>query len=200
MKRMLVNFAVAGTMLAAGAGWGAPLAAQVVVSSPVRFGIMGGATAPVGDFSDVAKTGWNAGVLLDIGLPLVPLGFRVDGTWNQLGDKTLDDGATIKNRFIAGTVDAVYTLNSLAMTKFYLIGGVGVYNFRQKNDNLPIATPGGVVLTSTSHTETKFGVNAGAGFRVQLVGFSTFIEARWHDVFTSGTSAQMIPIDVGITF
>jgi hypothetical protein len=190
MRGMLARITVAGVMLAAG---GAPLSAQVAVASPVRFGITGGATIPVSDFSDAAKTGWNAGVLLDVGLPLVPIGFRLDGLWHQFSDKDLPDGSVIKNRIIAGTADVVYTFNSLALTKFYAIGGIGVYNVRTELE-------GGIIPGSTSDTETKFGVNAGLGFRVQLTGFSTFVEARWHDVFTSGQSSQMIPITVGITF
>jgi hypothetical protein len=51
-----------------------------------------------------------------------------------------------------------------------------------------------------SNSQTKFGLNAGAGLRFQLTGFSTFIEARWHTIFTEGRNAQMVPITVGITF
>ena len=72
MKRMLQSVMAAGTLLVLG---GAPLAAQAIVGSPIRFGITGGATVPISDLSDVAKTGWNAGALLDIGLPLVPIGY-----------------------------------------------------------------------------------------------------------------------------
>lgn len=190
MKRLMIGVAAAGILIA---GSGAPLAAQVALASPVRFGITGGATVPLGDLKDIAKTGWNAGVLLDIGLPLVPIGFRVDGTWNQLANKELANGSEIKNRFISGTADVVYTFNSMMPTKFYLIGGVGLYNYKIEVEGL--TGPG-----DDSDSETKFGVNAGLGLRFQLTGFSTFVEARWHNVFTSGNSSQMIPISVGITF
>ncbi|HEU4643665.1 MAG TPA: outer membrane beta-barrel protein [Gemmatimonadaceae bacterium] len=187
MKRMLQSVMAAGALLVLG---GAPLAAQAIVGSPIRFGITGGATFPVGNLSDVAKTGWNAGALLDIGLPLVPIGFRVDGTWQQLGNKTVA-GEEIKNRIIAGTVDATYTFGSMLPTKFYLIGGVGLYNLK---------TDVNTGVGSATDKETKFGVNAGAGLRFQLTGFSTFVEARWHDIFTKGSSTQMVPVSVGITF
>ncbi|HEU4586637.1 MAG TPA: hypothetical protein VFR95_12865, partial [Gemmatimonadaceae bacterium] len=49
-------------------------------------------------------------------------------------------------------------------------------------------------------TQTKFGLNAGAGLRFQLTGFSTFVEARWHTIFTEGKNTQVIPISVGISF
>jgi opacity protein-like surface antigen len=188
MKRMLASVVAAGVMLTAA---GRSAAAQMV-ASPVRFGITGGAAIPVGGLSDFVKSGWTAGALVDIGLPLVPVGFRLDGTWNQFSDKALAGGGTGKERIIAGTANIVYALNSLAMTKFYLIGGVGVYNVKAERTDLII---GGGTTTST-----KFGVNAGVGVRVQLTGFSTFAEARWHDVITQGNDPKMIPITVGITF
>jgi opacity protein-like surface antigen len=195
MKRMMISTAAAAMMLVAAQ---APLHAQML-TSPFRFGITGGATVPIGNLSNFANTGWNAGVLLDVGLPLVPIGFRLDATWQQLDTKRfavgapeLPIGGEVKNRFIAGTANVLYTFNSMAPTKFYLIGGVGGYGVRK--ETLPSSGP------NLTFTETKFGINAGAGFRFQLTGFSTFIEARWHDVFTTGPSSQFIPINVGITF
>lgn len=216
---------VAGLILAAGS---APLSAQVMVSSPVRFGITGGGTVPVSDFKNESETGWHAGALLDIGLPFIPLGFRVDGMWHQLGEKDLGSGVTVKNRIIDGTVNATYTFGAMAPTKFYLIGGVGVYNSKAEVEGglLPVADrrlasidgfgPASNATveealgpsttfqvgtsTSDSDSETKFGVNAGAGLRLQLPGFSTFIEARWHSIFTEGKNVQMVPISVGFTF
>lgn len=178
-----------------------PAAAQLV-GRPFRFGVQGGASIPTGDLSNASKTGWNAGVLLDIGLPLVPIGFRLDGSWNQFGKKSTVDG-DIKNRIIDGTANVTYTFGPALPTKFYLIGGVGIYNLKTTIDNAPILTSTGAGFGSTasvSGSETKFGVNGGAGVRFQLTGFSTFIEGRFHSVFTSGSHANFIPVTVGITF
>lgn len=220
MKQVIWRSAVAAVILAAGS---APLSAQVMVSSPVRFGIAGGATLPVSDLKDIAETGWHAGALLDIGVPLFPLGFRVDAMWNQLGKKDVDF-ASVKNRIIDGTVNAVYTFGAMSPTKFYLIGGVGVYNVKTEiestgspvlfaladkgsEQSLPgisrqLAPPSQQIIEDgdNSSSQTKFGLNAGAGFRFQFTGFSTFVEARWHTIFTNGNNAQMIPISVGLTF
>jgi hypothetical protein len=51
MKRTAINAAVLGLIISAAA---APVSAQAIVSSPVRFGIMGGATIPLSDLSDEA--------------------------------------------------------------------------------------------------------------------------------------------------
>ena len=64
--------------------------------------------------------------------------------------------------------------------------------------------------TDISASGTKFGLNAGVGFKFQLTGFATFIEARYHNVIhgsdvgdtgsSNARSLQFIPITVGITF
>jgi len=219
MKITIWRTAIAGAMLAAGS---APLSAQVMVSKPVRFGIMGGATVPVSDMGDISKTGWNAGALLEAGVPLFPWGLRVDAMWNQLGKKETEFG-TVKNRIIDGTLNATYSFGGLSTTRFYLIGGLGVYNMKTEIESdgqgltplsargaqrvvpgisTQIAPPSRQLIGSgdASNSQTKFGLNAGAGLRFQLTGFSTFIEARWHTIFTKGSNAQMVPISVGITF
>jgi hypothetical protein len=204
MNRTSITAAALGLVLSAAA---LPLSAQAIVSSPVRFGIMGGGTFPLSDLKDVAKTGWNAGALVTIGVPLVPVSFRVDGQWNQMQGKTLvgngPGGGTFTNRtdfrIIDGTANVVYTFGAALPTKFYLIGGLGVYNERAKDH-----------ATDISASSTKFGLNGGIGFKFQLTGFATFVEARYHNVIHgteigdvdtgNAKSLQFIPITVGITF
>jgi hypothetical protein len=202
MTRTAISAAVLGLVLSATA---APVSAQAIVSSPVRFGIMGGATVPLSDLSDVNKTGWNAGALVTVGVPLVPVSFRVDGQWQQMNGKDLAalggaGGSSPANlRIIDGTANIVYTFGAALPTKFYLIGGVGVYNERFKDPNSDVHADG-----------TKFGLNGGVGFKFQLTGFATFIEARYHNVIhgsavgdvsdSNANSLQFVPISVGITF
>ena len=194
MKRTAITAAVLGLILSAAA---APVSAQAIVSSPVRFGIMGGATVPLSDLSDFNKTGWNAGALVTIGVPLVPVSFRIDGQWQQLQHKDVEFPADL--RIIDGTANVVYTFGAALPTKFYLIGGVGAYNERFKDPASDVSVSG-----------TKFGLNAGVGFKFQLTGFATFIEARYHNVIHGSDvgdtnsadvrSLQFVPITVGITF
>jgi Outer membrane protein beta-barrel domain len=203
MTRTAISAAVLGLVLSATA---APVSAQAIVSSPVRFGIMGGATVPLSDLSDVNKTGWNAGALVSVGVPLVPVSFRVDGQWQQMNGKDLASlggaGGSSQQanlRIIDGTANVVYTFGAALPTKFYLIGGVGVYNERFSDPNSDVHADG-----------TKFGLNGGVGFKFQLTGFATFIEARYHNVIHGTTvgvvdqsdskSLQFVPISVGITF
>jgi len=203
MTRTAISAAVLGLALSVTA---ASVSAQAIVSSPVRFGIMGGATLPLSDLSDEEKTGWNAGVLVSIGVPLVPVSFRIDGQWQQMRGKSfaVAGGAGGSSSFpdlriIDGTANVVYTFGAALPTKFYLIGGAGIYNERFKDPN------------SDAHADgTKFGLNGGVGFKFQLTGFATFIEARYHNVIhgsavgdgdnSNAKSLQFVPISVGITF
>lgn len=196
MNRSSITAVALGLVLSAAA---APLSAQAIVSSPVRFGIMGGATFPLSDLKDDAKTGWNAGALVTIGVPLVPVSFRVDGQWQQMQGKNFPDIDRTDFRVIDGTANVVYTFGAALPTKFYLIGGLGVYNVRAKDD-----------VADISASSTKFGLNGGIGFKFQLTGFATFIEARYHNVIhgtaigdtntNDAHSLQFIPVTVGITF
>lgn len=213
-----MRFIASMTVIAAAAAaalCSAPVLAQEMISSPVRYGITGGATIPVGDYKDVSSAGWNAGALVELGFPIVPLSFRFDAAWHQLGDKHDDFGDTFKSRVISGDLNAIYTFAPANPTKFYLIGGLGLYNFRNQltapgfstDEGDGVLAQFGTTTTQTfSASSTKFGVNAGAGVRFQFNTFSMFVESRFHNIFgvhgASGSSGniQMIPITVGVVF
>ena len=156
------------------------------LQNPISFGVVAGASIPLGDFADFAGTGWHAGGLLQWDSPTIPVAFRVDGVYHKFGEK--DENGAYPS-WIVGTLDAVWTVSMTQphTVRPYLIGGGGAYN--QRCDGCP--------------TQTNFGINAGAGITVPLSGFSTIIEARLHLVFDSdvGTSnSTMIPISVGLLF
>jgi opacity protein-like surface antigen len=199
MRRIVVGVViVAGLAVAASAA----LPAQMAVSSPVRFGVTGGLTAPVGSLSDNTDLGWNAGALVNVGFPLLPLGFRLDALWQQMpGSGT--SALSTKARVIDGTLNATYSFGGLSPINFYFIGGLGVYNVHRETRYsyaTPSVLPGGVSTSSSSNSQTRFGLNGGIGFLFRLSGFSMFAEARYHDVFTSGGSTQIVPVSVGIVF
>ncbi|HUF34932.1 MAG TPA: outer membrane beta-barrel protein [Gemmatimonadales bacterium] len=150
----------------------APLAAQ-----GVRFGVAGGPTFVLEDgggtdFHLLGTVGFAGGEDL-------PVSFRVDGQY-QLGD-AFD--------ILSGTGNAVYSFSVSEETRFrpYLIGGLGIYNLNPDG-------PG--------DSQTKFGINAGAGFTVPVGQGTTrlFGEARFHNVFTEGESLNLLPISFGVMF
>lgn len=161
-------------------------AAAASAQMPVEFGVGGGLSVPTGTTSNGLKTGWHGLALVQFKPASSPVGFRIDGSYNQLGF----DGGGGKEEVIAGTANAVYELATSAESRFhpYLIGGGGIYNVKSKPD------------FGVSLSDTKFGVNVGAGFNFKSSGIGFFVEGRFHDILLSGPDFHYIPITAGIRF
>jgi opacity protein-like surface antigen len=172
--------------VAAGAIAVALLAPMAGAQTPVEFGLGAGISIPSGATSNGLKTGWHGTALVQFKPPASPVGFQVDGSYTQLGF----DGGGGKDQIISGTANAVYTFSVAPETQFrpYLIGGGGVYNVKAKPD------------VGSSISDTKFGINVGAGFNFKTSGVGLFLEARFHNVFVSGSDFHYIPITAGVRF
>jgi hypothetical protein len=161
---------------------GSALSAQM----PVQFGLGAGLTVPTGSTSNGLKTGWHGLALVQFKPVSSPVGFQVDASYNHLGL----DGVGGKYQVISGTANAVYTFSVAPETQFrpYLIGGGGVYNLKLEPD------------AGFSSSDTKFGINVGAGFNFKTSGLGLFVEGRFHNVFVPGSDFHYIPITVGVRF
>lgn len=175
-----------GKAVVSGAVAMALLAPMAAAQTPVQFGLGAGLSIPTGSTSAGLKTGWHATGLVQFSPASSPVGFQVDASYRQLGF----DGGGGKQQIIDGTVNAVYHLAVAKETQFrpYLIGGAGVYNVKAKPD------------VGTTLSDTKFGVNAGAGFDFKSSGAGFFVEARFHNVFVGGGDFHFIPITAGVRF
>jgi hypothetical protein len=178
----------------------AALAVGMLLSAPAlraqgaEFSLGGGVGVPLGTFDDEAKLGWHGLAAVSFVPSGWPVGIQIDGQYQQF---SLDDAAFpgfsgLKNRFIMGTGNIVFKFKTSEESTFrpYLIGGGGVYNSKVTGSDDPgDVLPGG---------ETKFGINAGAGFDFKAGAIGLFVEGRFHDVFTSGENLKFIPITLGI--
>jgi hypothetical protein len=155
-----------------------------------EFSLGGGLDLPLGDFDDAAKTGFHGLAGVSVVPANWPVGIQVDGTYSQFSDDTPRD---IKFQFIYGTANIVYKFKTAEESRFhpYLIGGGGVYNFKAKGDD---------VISGADNSQTKFGINAGAGFDIKAGSVGVFVEGRFHDVFTSVNNTTFIPLTVGVRF
>jgi len=173
----------------------AALALGMLLSAPVaraqgaEFSLGGGVSVPLGDFDDVSKLGWQGTAGVSFVPSSMPVGFQFDGTYSQFSDDTPLD---IKSQLIYGTANVVYRFSTAEDTRFrpYLIGGGGVYNLKPKGSDVPTGVG----------SETKFGINAGAGFDFKAGAAGLFIEGRFHNIFTEGSNTRFIPINVGVRF
>jgi opacity protein-like surface antigen len=210
--RALCGLAAIVSPLAAGA--------QSTTEPAVGFGILGGATFPVGDYNDVAPAGFNIGGFADFGRRLGPLGIRLDVLYHGFGDKNLISTGgdatelTLSNKYsmVTGTLNAMLgiPLND-SPVRPYLTGGVGGYYVR--NSPKCSGTGCGALLSLDEESTTKFGLNGGAGIEFGLGGTAAFLESRFHHVF-DGTprlncigdagcnraSLQIVPVSLGVRF
>ncbi len=144
----------------------------------VNFGIAAGASFLTGNYGDFYDTGFNVMGTLGMQPASLPVGLRFDAAYNSFGS----NGPTLK--VISGTANAVLTTSNMSGVKPYVIGGVGIYNSK----------------AGSGDGQTKFGLNAGGGIEFALSGFNTFVEARYHSVFTDGDNMNYIPLVFGIKF
>ena len=176
MKRL--SLAIAAAALTA---FGSTASAQS--TKPISLGISIGAAIPVGDFADVYNTGYNGTVSLGFNSVGTPLGIRIDGMYNSFPDRDDLIVARPDYRITSANANLVYALPGVGIRP-YLIGGGGIYG--QKPD------------VDGAETTSDFGVNGGLGASFQLSGFRTFIEARYHHIF-SDAATQFIPVTFGIS-
>lgn len=149
--------------------------------------IAGGLAAPVGNLGNAADIGYNVAAGLNFGAPIVPIGLRLEGAYNGFNFKNNSNGS---DRIANATANLVFNLSRLPDSP-YLIGGLGYYH-EQFTD------PAGF-----DASRNAAGINGGAGLRFPLSGLSTFVEARYHLMFSSsegGSTTQFIPITFGISF
>jgi hypothetical protein len=135
--------------------------AQLGLVKPFSLGVAGGGALPMSDMSDVSKTGYNGTVAMQIKLPFIPLGLRVDGAYNGFSSKVTDGP---KLHVLSGTGNLVWNLPSVGVSP-YLIGGAGLY----------MATVSGTGLQSA--TDNKLGWNTVPGLNQPLTVYHDFDES-----------------------
>jgi hypothetical protein len=165
MRRLILT-----AVLCSLASWAAPLCAQRAVS----LGVGGGVSFPTGSLGD--GTGWNALGTLALGLPMLPMGLRLDGAHSRFD---ADGGRSLTS----ATLNLTYRLPTPGSpVSPYLIAGMGGYH----------TDCDGAAACSTG---TRLGWNAGAGTKVRVLGLRTFAEARYHSA-----RARVLPVTFGVTF
>jgi opacity protein-like surface antigen len=173
------------------------LSASAARAQGAEVSLGGGLGVPLSDFDDVAKLGWHGLAAVSFVPTGSPVGIQIDGQYHQFKlDEDVFARDDLKDRFIFGTANAVFKFKTseTSPVRPYILGGVGVYNFKTTG-----ADDVGDVL-GTDNSTTKFGINGGAGFDFKAGSAGLFVEGRFHNIFTSGSDINFIPITVGIRF
>jgi len=158
--------------------------AQLGLVKPFQLGVAGGVSQPMSDLKDAADLGYNGTVAMGINLPFIPVGLRVDGAYNQFGEKA---GIGAKLHVISATGNVVWRLPSVGISP-YLIGGAGLYMSTAEINGAP------------SQSDSHLGWNAGAGINLPLSVFKAFVEARYNSYSTDNGSVKFAPLTLGIMF
>jgi len=165
----------------------------------VSFGIGGGVAVPVSDARDAFKTGFNGQGFVRLNLKQLPIAPRIDVTFSKFD---IDDakigtpGVTGDGQMLAGIANLQYVILPTGPARPYIVAGLGAYNF--KTDVTGIA--------NASRSDTRFGINGGAGVLFKLGGMlSGFVEGRIDNVFSEkgviqSDQVQIVPVTFGVVF
>jgi opacity protein-like surface antigen len=187
-----VGIAIGGTFLRSDGLGGA-----VVNGEPTGVDVVGG---PNTGFTVVGSIGFRP---VDS-----PVRFRLEAQYTRLGlDEEMRFGGGGAPEVADGHVSIISGIGNIVLAartahrlRPYLIGGLGIYRLSSEVGH---TTPEGTPLDNSftpSRSETKFGLNGGAGVDLAVGALHTFVEARYHGVFTEGDRAGFIPITLGIRF
>ena len=192
LRTFRVAVALAAAPLAGVTLASSTLAAQAApASSRPTFGISGGIALPLGDFGDGFNSGYDIAAHVGFRPSGQAFGVRAEGAFNRFGAKGGGSADVHANIFgVTGNL-IIGTPATPGSVRPYFIGGAGIYNVKAEAK---------VANSTVSSSDTKFGLNVGAGLDLPLSGIAAFAEARYHIVFTDGGNTAFVPIVVGVRF
>lgn len=170
-----------------------PAVASAQTTRAISVGAGGGLSLPMGDLGKAVESGYTvAGHIFLAPASMTMLSFRGDvsyDSWKGKGASATVDANSSSMGFLG---NALVTLGeSNAAMRPYLLGGGGAYRLK---------STGEVANVEYESTVTKPGIQIGAGANFKLSGFSTFLEAKYVNVFTEGSSTGYVPITFGVRF
>jgi opacity protein-like surface antigen len=162
-----------------------------------HFGISAGASIPESTFGEVANTGYNVNAMLNVTVPLSPVGFRIEGGWNRFDLNNANGSGEV--RVANGSANVILIPSAVMTAKPYLIAGVGAYNVK---GSFGATSPLGTDVLTSSSSDTRVGFNGGIGLMFGLGPVGSMIEARYVSVNgkNGGSSLTYIPVSFGVTF
>ena len=162
--------------------------APTVASAQIGFGLSAGLAIPQSDLSTCCNSGYHVQGSVTISPPLMPVGFRIDGTYDNFAAKTTGNVTSGSAAFTGGSANVVYGLGGLLIGP-YVLGGVGMYHSAFSFNN-------------TSTTSNNPGFNVGAGMKFGIGDMGATVEARYFIINGSNgaVSDKFIPITFGVSF
>jgi hypothetical protein len=169
----------------------------------VTFGVGAGVAVPVSDAKDAFDNGWSSIAFVRVHVPDLPLSIGVHAIFNRFDLNTAQISATPATIFrgghssIFGGGAEVRIDLAHAAVQPYVTVGLGLYNLNTQAD-----TDSG----STTHNDTNFGINGGAGISLRVSAVKFFVQGRVDNVYTrsggfiDAKNIQVVPVTAGIEF
>jgi hypothetical protein len=158
---------------------------------PIFVGLAGGVSLPQGDLSDGANTGWHALGTIGLSTLMQPLGLRLDVAYNRFGYDDEAQAGVGENGYEtvgSATLGATYRLPTTdSPMSPYLISGLGAYRTECS------AGP-------DCEASTRYGWNVGLGTKLYILGFRSFLEARYHRTERGERDVNFFPVTFGLMF
>lgn len=165
--------------------------ASMRAQRPITVGVAGGVSMPEGELRDGVDVGWHALGTLWLTTLMQPLGLRLDIAYNRFAfseEAQTSLGEDGHQDVGSATLNATYRL---PMTNSplspYLISGLGAYRSECSVD------PG-------CDATTRYGWNVGLGTKVYVLGFRSFLEARYHRTERGENDVHFFPVTFGVLF
>jgi opacity protein-like surface antigen len=175
----------------------AQMHSELASNRMVTFGIGGGVSVPVSDAKDAFKNGVNGQGFLGFNLGF--LRPRVGFTFSRFDLDDAKVGVTGTSQVLAGLANLQLYLVQSGPIRPYIAAGVGAYNIKTETDEVG-------ALAATESSDTRFGVNGGAGLIIKLgSAVSLYAEGRVDNVYTDKglidtDQIQMVPVSFGVVF
>ena len=177
------------TIVAALALFAAPSVGQAQSASasravaPVRLGLGGGFTMPVGDIADLTYGGINLAASLAYDPARFPVGFDVEATYHNFTPK--DKAA--RNSHVMAITGGIRIPIAGTLGEPYLMAGIGYYNTQGP-------------ATGATDAERDLGGYGGVGIRFRTQKMQVHMRAGFHEIIAErdgagrSRSRELIPI------
>ena len=128
------------------------------------------------------------------------LGFRTEWAYQRLEGKARGIFTNPDPEILSGVamVTLNFPINTAKTNAFYLMGGGGVYHFRDIGmlSSLASSFPD---ITATSDNETKWGLTGGAGLEFHILGAaSLYVQSQFTNVSAKGRNLNWVPLIAGL--
>ena len=185
--RAVTTFVAALALSVAPSALHAQASAPPRAAAPVRLGLGGGFTLPVGDIGQLTNGGINLSASLAWDPARVPVGFDVEGTYHNFAPK---DGAE-RNSHVMSVTGGIRIPIAGTLGEPYLMAGVGYYNTQGP-------------ATGATDAERDLGGYGGVGIKFRTEKMQVHVRAGFHEIIAEkdgagrSRSRELIPITLTI--